>query len=169
MCFARYARRYVIQMFAYGPVRLILLASLVADRTGPWRDLIPPEYQLVFPLALFLINLLVLVFFLYLAGLVVVGAKRARVADAFLISLVGTMLSTAFFMFIPYRLVALLLAVLTWLLLIRRLYETGWFGAVAVGILAVVVFLVVVTLLALVFGILYIITERFFSFLALTL
>jgi hypothetical protein len=156
-------------MLANGLAQLILLASLVADRTGPWRDLIPPEYQLIFPLALFLINLFVLAFFLYLAGLVVVGAKRARVTDAFVISLLGTVLSTAFFLFIPYRLVALLLAVFTWLLLIKRLYETGWFGAVAVGILAVVVFLVVVTLLALVFGILYIITERFFSFLVLNL
>jgi hypothetical protein len=70
------------------------------------------------------------------------------------ISLLGTVLSMAFFMFIPYGLVALFLSIVVWLLLIKRLYETGWFGAIAVGILALAVFLVVVIFVALVFGIL---------------
>ncbi len=84
----------------------------------------------------------------YIAGLIVVGGKRARFSDAFIISLVGTVLSTLFYLFIPYRLIALLLSLFTWLLLIKRLYETGWLGAIAVGILAVIVYFAVLVLLA---------------------
>jgi hypothetical protein len=139
----------------------------IADR-GSWWELIRPELRLIFSLALFFFNLLALAVVLYLAGLVVVGIKRTLLTDAFMISLLGTVLSTIFFMFIRYGLIALLLSVFVWLLLIKRLYETGWLSAIAVGILAVIIFLVVTVLLALVFGILYII-YRLLLFMILTI
>jgi len=71
-------------------------------------------------------------------------------------------------MFIPYRLIALVLCIFTWLLLIKRLYETGWLGAIAVGILAMIIFLAVTVLLALFFGILHIISKLLLFFTILT-
>jgi len=126
--------------------------SVIASMS--WIDVIPEAFRLVFTLTLFFASLLVLAGVLYLAGLVVVGRKRTLLGQAMVISLLGTVLSMAFFMFIPYGLVALFLSIVVWLLLIKRLYETRWFGAIAVGILALVVFLVVVIFAALVFGIL---------------
>jgi hypothetical protein len=111
-------------------------------------DLIPEQLRPLFFLAWFFIELFVMAGVFYIAGLIVVGGKRARFSDAFIISLVGTVLSTLFFSFIPYGLIALFLSLFTWLLLIKRLYETGWLGAVAVGILAVIVYFVVLVLLA---------------------
>jgi hypothetical protein len=73
-----------------------------------------------------------------------------------------------FFMFVPYGLLALFLSIVVWLLLIKRFYKTGWFGAIAVGILALVVFLVVVIFAALVFGVLSEILGLF-SFVVITL
>jgi len=148
----------------------MLLGSLstAARREGPWWEIIPVELRLIFSLTLFFVNLFVLAVVLYLAGLVVVGGKRALLSDAFIISLLGTVLSTLFFMFIPYRLVALALSIIVWLLVIERLYETGWLGAIAVGILAIIIFLAVTILLALFFGILYVIFERFLFFIILT-
>jgi len=148
------------------PTKLVLLASLnlVAQEQGPWWDIIPPGLRLIFSLVLFIVSLVVLAVVLYLAGLVVVGGKRARLSDAFLISLLGTVLSTVLFMFVPFRMLALLLSTIIWLLLIKRFYETGWLGAIGVGILAMIVFLVVTALIALLFGILYVIMERFLSF-----
>jgi hypothetical protein len=147
-------------------LRLVLLvsSSMGARGEGAWWNLIREDFRLIFSLTLFFVNLLVLAIVLYLAGLVVVGKKRALLTDAFIISLVGTVLSTVFFMFIPYRLVALLLGIITWLLLIKRLYGTGWIGAIGVGILAIIIFLAVTVLLALAFGILSIVIERFFPF-----
>jgi len=150
-------------------LRLIfLVSSSIADKgEGAWWGLIHEDFRLVFSLTLFFVNLLILTIVLYLAGLVVVGKKRALLSDAFMISLVGTVLSTVFFMFIPYRLIALFLGIITWLLLIKRLYETGWIGAIGVGILAIIIFLAVTLLLALAFGILSTVIERFFPFIML--
>jgi hypothetical protein len=146
------------------PMRLMLLASLelISSEDKPWWNLIQEDFRLIFSLTLFFVNLLILTIVLYLAGLLIFGKKRSLLSDAFMISLVGTVLSTVFFMLIPYRLVALFLGIITWLLLIKRLYETGWIGAIGVGILAIIIFLAVTLLLALVFGILSIVIERFF-------
>jgi hypothetical protein len=143
---------------------LLLILSIAAQGEKSWWNLIREDLRVIFLLVLFLVNLLILAVVLYLAGLVVVGKKRALLTDAFIISLLGTVLSTVFFMFIPYRLIALLLGIITWLLLIKRLYGTGWVGAIGVGILAIIIFLAVTVLLALAFGILSIVIERFFPF-----
>jgi len=140
-------------------LQFLLLESLSLAAGKRWWDFIPAGLQIIFSLTLFLVNLIVLTFVLYFAGLIVVGGKRARFSDAFLISLLGSVLSAVFFLFIPYGLIALLLGVLAWLLLIRSLYETGWLGAIAVGILAIIIFLAVAIILALLFGILSVILE----------
>jgi hypothetical protein len=100
--------------------------------------------------------------------LVVVGGKRSRFTDAFVMSFLGTILSTVFLLFTPYGLFALLVSILVWLFLIKSLYETGWFGAIAVGILAIIILLVVTVILAFLFGIQSVLIERFWSFLAST-
>jgi hypothetical protein len=140
---------------------LLLILSIAARGDEPWWNLIREDLRIIFVLALFFVNLLILAVVLYLAGLVVVGKKRALLSDAFIISLIGTVLSTLFFMFIPYSLLALALSIIVWLLVIKRLYETRWLGAIAVGILAMIIFLAVTVLLALFFGILEILIERF--------
>ncbi|MGQ9506403.1 MAG: hypothetical protein ACUVTB_00920 [Candidatus Bathycorpusculaceae bacterium] len=147
--------------------------SLIARREGSWWDNIISElgkgFAIIFSLALFFVGLLVLTVVLYLAGLMVVGGKRARFSDALIIALLGTVLSTLFVMFIPYPLLAIILSIITWLLLIKSLYETGWLGSLAVGILAIIIYWAVFILLALFFGILAIIIERLFSFTILIL
>lgn len=144
-------------------LRLMLIMSLTVDarRERSWWEIIPEGYRIVFSLALFLVNLLVLTIVLYLSGMAVLGGRKAVLGDAFLIAVLGTILSTVFFMFIPYRIIALLLSVVVWLLLIKRLYRTGWLGAIMIGILAIAVFLAITILLALIFGILAAILEQF--------
>jgi len=68
----------------------MLVGSLIADAEGSWWRMIPEELRLVFSLVVFFVNLLVLAVVLYLAGLVVVGKKRALLTDAFIISFLGT-------------------------------------------------------------------------------
>ena len=140
---------------------MLLILSIAAQGEKSWWNLIREDLRVIFLLVLFLVNLLILAVVLYLAGLVVVGKKRALLSDAFIISLLGTVLSILFFMFLPYRLLALILSIIVWLLLIKRLYETGWLGAIAVGILAMVISLAVTVLLALFFGIMEVLIERF--------
>jgi hypothetical protein len=140
---------------------LLLLLSTIGQGEESWWNLIREDLRIIFALGLFFLNLLILAVFLYFAGLIVVGKKRALLSDAIIISLLGTVLSTLFFMFLPYRLLALALSIFLWLLLIKRLYRTGWLMAIAVGILALIIFLAVTVLLALFFGIIEVLTERF--------
>lgn len=109
--------------------------------------------DILFTLVLFFVELLVLTVVLYVAGLIVVGKRRALFSDAFVISLLGTVLSTVFAVLLPGW-IALLMSIFVWLLLIKRFYETGWFGALAVGILVVIIYLAILLLLALIFGLL---------------
>lgn len=151
----------MIEMMLTRLAQIAVSVSLKLAARGPLWEIV----SLAFSLSLFFINLLVLTIVLYLAGLVVVGKKRALLSDAFVISLLGTVLSTLFLMLIPYRLIMLFLFIFVWLLLVRRFYETGWLGAIAVAILMVIIFLAITIILALLFGILEAILElAFFMF-----
>ena len=116
---------------------------------------IPEEYQLLSALIVIIVNLIVLTLVFYIAGVIVVGKRRALLGDAFVISLLGTVVSgICNYFFSP--LIGAVLSLLVWLLLIRHYYETGWLGALAVGILAVIVavvmFIVVLFILSLLLG-----------------
>jgi hypothetical protein len=101
---------------------------------------------MMFALTAFVVNLIVMTGVFYVAGIIVVGGKRALLSDAFVISLLGTILGSICTLFIP--LIGAILSFIVWLLLIRHYYETGWLGALAVAILAVIIYVVVLLILA---------------------
>jgi len=160
------AKRQVVRMIQTYLFQIMLHTVLSSINKGPWWEIIPEGLRLIFTIVWFFVSLFVLAVVLYLAGLIVVGGKRTLFSDAFIISLLGTVLSTIFFLFIPYNLLALFLSVFVWLLLIKRLYKTRWLNAIAVGILAMIIFLALTLLLALVFEILFIF-ERLSPFIIL--
>lgn len=95
----------------------------------------------------FIVSLLILTAIFYIAGILVVGKERATLGDAFVISLLGSAVSSICSIFFS-PLIGLILSLIVWLLLIRHYYETGFLGALAVSILAVIVFIVVAFLLS---------------------
>ena len=130
-----------------------MLMSLLLSLLG--RDLwlqILGQTELFFAVVIFIINLIVMTIVFYLAGIIVVGKRRAILTDAFVISLLGTIVSSICSLFFP-PVIGLLLSLLVWLLLIRRYYETGWMGALAVAVLAVIIYVVVWVILAFLFAI----------------
>lgn len=129
-------------------VSLLLLQSTDGHGFGLLKGL-----DILFTLVWLFLELLVLTVVLYVAGLIVVGKKRALFSDAFIISLLGTVLSTLFAVLLPGW-IALFVSILVWLILIKHLYETGWLGALAVGILVIIIYLAILILLALIFSIL---------------
>ncbi len=103
---------------------------------------------LVGPLFTFIVGLIILTLIFYIAGRIVVGGKRALFSDAFVISLLGTIVMNVCLNFFGL-LVGAILSLIVWLLLVKHYYETGWLGAIAVGIMAVIVSIVILTLLVL--------------------
>ncbi len=100
----------------------------------------------------FIVNLLVLTVVFYIAGAIVVGRERARFGDAFVISLLGTIVNAICLLFFP-PLIGLILSLVIWLLLIRHYYETGLLGALGVGILALVVSVAILFVIDIILGI----------------
>lgn len=134
-------------------IGIFLQLSFKAGKKPEWPWGLPEELALIFAFVWFFVSLFVLVVVLYIAGLIVVGKKRALFSDAFIISLLGTILTTLFTIFIQYPLITLILSLFVWLILIKRLFETGWLGAIAVGILAIIIYLAIFMLLAFTFKI----------------
>lgn len=110
------------------------------------------ERELLFALTNFVVSLFIMTIVFYIAGRIVVGGKRALFSDAFIISFLGSILSTACVLFLPWKIIGVILAFVLWLSLIRRFYETGWLGAIAVAIMAVIVYVGVLVVVGFLFG-----------------
>jgi hypothetical protein len=147
---------------------LNLLLTLVPV-VGSWWDTIPEPLRLVFSIAAFLLPLFVLTIVLYLAGLIVVGGKRARFGDAFLIALLGTIIGFVVALFVTSYLLLLIVQIVVWLGLIKHFYESSWLGALAVAILSVIVFIIILFVLAVVFAISFVLFDKLFPLLLFSL
>jgi len=113
---------------------------------------IPGEAELLFNILSFILLLIVMSIVFYVAGVIVVGKRRALFSDAFVISLLGTIVMIICLQFFGI-LVGGILSLIIWLLLIRHYYETGWLGAIAVGMMALIVAAVVLVIMAFVLGV----------------
>jgi hypothetical protein len=122
------------------------MPSLIDFMGGNWWLQIG-QNELLLTIVSFIINLIVMTFVFYVAGIVVVGKRRALFSDAFVISLLGTAVGNICVLFFP-PIIGLILSLVVWLLLIRRYYETGWLGALAVAIFAVIIYVIVWVVLA---------------------
>jgi len=111
----------------------------------------------------YLINLIIISIVLYIAGLTVVGKRKATFSDAFKISLLGTFLGGLISGLISYfiPILGLIVYIIIWLALIKSYFETGWLGALAIAILAFIVAIVILVIISLILAIPLIIIEIF--------
>jgi len=118
---------------------LLMIAAFAMNLIG--QELTEP---LVGQLINFVLGLIILTIVFYIAGRAVVGKKRALFSDAFVISLLGTIVANMVSLFMPSApLIGLILSLVIWLLLIRHYYETGWLGALAVAVMAVIIYVAI--------------------------
>ena len=126
---------------------LLMVAAFALNMIG--QELSEP---LVGQLINFVLGLAILTIVFYIAGRAVVGGKRALFSDAFVISLLGTIVANIVSLF-NLPLIGLILSLIVWLLLIKHYYETGWLGALAVAVLAVIVYIAIWFILFLILAI----------------
>jgi hypothetical protein len=128
----------------------MLAASIVASTVG---TLLQPSglTELFFSVISFAIIFAVLSVVFYLAGLVVVGGRRALFKDAFAISVLGTLVLIVCLSVFSLE-VAIILSLVAWLLLVRHYYETGLLGSIAVGVISVIVAVVILVVLSILLG-----------------
>jgi len=93
----------------------------------------------------FVIFLLIIGFVLWVAGEIVVG-RRVTFGQAFAIAGAGTFLLLGLLFLLP-GLLGLLLGFVLFLALTRHYFKTGWFGALGVTIMSVIVAVVLIFIL----------------------
>jgi len=97
----------------------------------------------------FIVTLLVMGFVIYVAGRVVVGDK-ATFGGAVAIALVGSIVSFVLNLLIPF--IGALLAIIAWWLIIKNQFDTGYWAALAIGIMAVIISVIISIAIAVLFG-----------------
>src|SRR3989442_12239030 len=93
---------------------------------------------------LFFVYLLIEAFFLWVAGEIVVG-RRVTYGEAIRIAFFGTIAVTAALILLsPFGiLLSLGAALILFLLIVKASYHTGWFGAIGVSIVSIIVAIII--------------------------
>jgi hypothetical protein len=87
----------------------------------------------------------------YLAGFVVVGRKRTNFKDAFAVSVLGTLVLIVCLSVFSLE-IALIMALVAYLLLVRYYYETGILGSIGVGLTSVIVAAIILIIMDMLLG-----------------
>lgn len=94
-----------------------------------------------------IINTIVLSPIFWIAGRALVGKEKAKFTDAIWIVILGTVIGTIFGALFTGILAAIIQLIL-WLALVKHFFDCGWLKALAISILAVIVFAIIILILA---------------------
>jgi hypothetical protein len=92
------------------------------------------------------VNTIILSPVLWLAGRALVGKEKAKFTDAVAAIAIGTIVGAVFGAFFMGFL-ALIIQLLIWLGLVKHFFDCGWLKALAISILAVILFIVIAVVL----------------------
>jgi hypothetical protein len=84
-----------------------------------------------------------------LSGRAIVGKEKAKFIDAIWIVVLGTVIGTFFGAFFSGFIAAIILLIM-WLALVKHFFDCGWLKALAISILAIIVFAAVAIILGLI-------------------
>ena len=83
---------------------------------------------------------------LWLAGRALVGKEKAKFTDALWIILIGTIFGSIFSA-IFIGIIASIIQLVVWLALIKHFFDCGFIAALAIGMFAVIIFIVIAMIL----------------------
>lgn len=86
---------------------------------------------------------------LWISGRILVGKQKAKVTDAIWIVMLGTIISSIFGYFFQGIIASLILLVII-LALVKHFFDCGWLKALAISIIAAVIFVAIAFVLTLI-------------------
>ena len=100
-----------------------------------------------------IVNTIILSPVLWLSGRAIVEKDKAKFTDAIWIVILGTVVGTLFGAFFT-GIIASIIQLILWLAIVKYFFDTGWLKALAISIVAVIIFAVIAAILAIIgFGI----------------
>ena len=94
-------------------------------------------------------NIIILSPVLWLAGRAIVEKEKTKFTDAILTIVIGTAVGTLFGIFFS-GLIAALIQLILWLLIVKHFFDCGWLKALAISILAIIIFAAIAIILGLI-------------------
>ncbi len=96
-----------------------------------------------------IINTIILSPLLWLSGRAIVGENKAKFTDAVWIVILGTVVGTIFGAFFT-GIIASIIQLILWLALVKHFFDCGWLKALAISILAIIIFAAIAIILGLI-------------------
>jgi hypothetical protein len=94
------------------------------------------------------VNAILLTGVLWISGRLLAGKDKAKFTDALWIAVLGTVIADVLGIFIV-GFIATLIVLFVWIALIKHFFDCGWLKAVAIGIIAILMLIVIAAILAL--------------------
>ena len=89
---------------------------------------------------------------LWISGRLLVGKEKAKFTDAIWIAVLGTIVGGVFQFFFT-GIIAAIIMIIVWLGLVKYFFDCGWLKALAISIIAIIIFAIVAVIIAAIFGI----------------
>jgi hypothetical protein len=86
---------------------------------------------------------------LWISGRLLAGKEKAKFTDALWIVILGTVIGSGFGYFFS-GIIASIIVLIIWLALVKHFFDCGWLKALAISIVAVLIFIAIAVVLALI-------------------
>jgi uncharacterized membrane protein YccC len=99
-----------------------------------------------------IVNIIILAPVLWISGRLLAGKDKAKFTDALWIVILGTVIGGVFQYFFS-GIIAAIIVLFIWLALVKHFFDTGWLKALAIAILAIIIWIVIAIILGVLLGI----------------
>lgn len=99
-----------------------------------------------------IVNIIILSPVLWISGRLLAGKDKAKFTDAVWIVVLGTLIGGAFQHFFS-GVIASLIVLFIWLALVKHFFDTGWLRALAIAIVAILIWIVIAVIIGIIVGI----------------
>jgi hypothetical protein len=99
-----------------------------------------------------IVNIIILAPVLWISGRLLVGKDKAKFMDALWIVVLGTLIG-GFFQYLFSGIIAAVIVLFIWLALVKHFFDTGWLRALAIAIVAIIIWIVIAAIIGLVVGV----------------
>jgi uncharacterized membrane protein YccC len=99
-----------------------------------------------------IVNIIILAPVLWISGRLLAGKDKAKFTDALWIVVLGTVIGGVFQYFFT-GIIAAIIVLFIWLALVKHFFDTGWLKALAIAILAIIIWIIIAIILGVLLGI----------------
>jgi len=99
-----------------------------------------------------IVNIILLAPVLWITGRLLVGKEKAKFTDALWIVILGTLISAAFQYLFGSGIIASIILLIILLGLVKHFFDCGWLKALAIAIVAILIWIVIAIIVGMILG-----------------